>query len=356
MNPLGYFPVLCILSFALFLEAKPLSDSLPILDHFSQAGNSVSRFKVERFLLKQDSSVEFVDYSLGYKWSGHAVGAMLWCVNFGISAYELKQVLDAVSRQNVLLDSTGKQVALSNSLYKFTIPLTIGSEVASFVQSLLYNRSDFLLHKGARAYNAALARKTKGSPGLDLHIETMRNGWYKQAGLLMEEPVLLGVLREQPSSRPFAYWSRASKEIGIQTGSWAGMYIGLAVLSYLWEASGDTSFIIDKRARDSNLRIGVSLAVFAIANAIVSSVTKNAGIKKYNAALPRPPAMPAVRARGPDSTKTGIFEGPPETPVKAPLDEPAKPPAASSPAGAPAETPAQVPPDTTRPKKEIIGW
>ena len=65
----------------------------------------------------------------------------------------------------------------------------------------------------------------------------------------MTEPVLYGVLREQPASRPGANWSAVLKEIGIQAGEWGGMYIALALLSYLEGASGDTSIIIDKRAR-----------------------------------------------------------------------------------------------------------
>ena len=332
MTILRHAWILLILFLSLFAEAKPLSDSLPIQGNFSQDGHWVSRFKVERFLLTQDSGVEFVDRSMGYKWSGHAVGAMLWCVNLGVSAYQLKLVLDAIEKQNILLDSTGKQEALTNRLYQFTIPLTIGSEVASFVQSRLYNRSDYLLHKGALAYNASVAQKFPAGPGLDLHIEKDKNGWYKQGGLLMTEPVLYGVLREQPASRAGANWSVVLKEIGMQVGSWGGMYIGLALLSFLQESMGDTSVIIDKKARESNLTIGISLTSFGIINAIVSAVTKKAAIKKYNGALPGRPVTPATP---PDSTQTGIIEGP----VKKPTNTP--------------DT--TVTPDTTTTKKEQIG-
>jgi hypothetical protein len=329
MNILRHAWVLSILFCVPFTEAKPLSDSLPIQGNFSQDGHWVSRFKVERFLLKQDSSVEFVDHSLGYKWSGHSIGAMLWCVNIGVSLYQLKQVIDAIEKQNILLDTTGKQEALTNRLYQFTIPLTIGSEVASFVQSRLYNRSDYLLHKGALAYNASVAQKYPGGPGIDLHIEKDRNGWYKQGGLLMTEPVLYGVLREQSASRAGANWSAVLKEIGTQVGSWGGMYIGLALLSYLQESMADTSIIIDKKARESNLTIGITLTSFSIIDAIVSAVTRNAAIKRYNAALPARHVAPVAPR---DSSQTGIIEGP---------------------AKKPADTTAT--PDTTTPKKEQIG-
>jgi len=277
MNILRLAFALSLLFCVPFAGAKSLSDSLPIEGNYSQDGHSVSRFKLERFLLAHDSSVELADHSLGYKWSGHVVGATMWCVNLGVSAYQLEQFLDALKKQNAIIDSTGKQEAFSNSLYKFTIPLTIGSDAASFVQSLLYNRSDYLLHKAALAYNSSIA---KNGPAIDLHIEKEKYGWYKQGGLLMTEPVLYGVLREQPASRASANWSAVLREIGIQAGEWGGMYIALALLSYLEEASGDSSIIIDKKARDSNLKIGVSLAAFGIVNAIISTVTRNSAIKK----------------------------------------------------------------------------
>jgi hypothetical protein len=287
--------------------------------------------------------MEFVDRSLGYKWSGHSVGALLWCANLGVSLYQLKLVIDAIEKQNILLDSTGKQEAFTNRLYQFTIPLIIGSGVASFVQSRLYNRSEYLLHKGVLAYNASIAQKFHNGASIDLIIEKEKYGWYKQSGLLMTEPVLYGVLREQPASRPFVYWSWATKEIGVQTGSWAGMYIGLAVLSYVVESMADTSMIIDKKARDSNLRIGISLAGFAIVNAIVSAVTRNAGIKKYNEALPKRPGTPANKAvTPPDSTQTGIIEGPAKGPVRTAAD--------TTGTGLP-----KIPPDTGRTKNEVIG-
>jgi hypothetical protein len=331
MNIFAQVLALFILLPATLAWTRSLSDSLPIEGHFSQSGNSASRFKVERFLLKQDSSVELADRSLGYKWSGHVIGASLWCVNLGVNAFEFEQFLDALKKQNSILDSSGKQAAFSNNLYKFTIPLTIGSDAASFVQSLLYDRSDYLLHKAALAYNTKVAKNGM----IDLHIVKEKNGWYEQGGLFMSEPVLYGVLREQPASRARANWSASLKEIGIQAGEWGGMYIALALLSYLEEASGDSTIIVDKKARNSNLTIGVSLVSFAIVNAIVSAVTRNAAIKKYNAALPKPPSSLTTQNRAalaPDST--GIHEGP---------------------ATAPAEAPAKAPVDTAATKKEEIG-
>jgi hypothetical protein len=313
MTLLKYVSFISVLFSSAGICSKPLSDSLPIQGHYSQDGRFVSRFKLERFLLKQDSSTEYTDRSLGYKWSGHAVGALLWSVNIGVCVYQLKQVFDALERQNNILDSTGKQESFVNGLYKVTIPLTIGTEMTSFIQTRLYNRSDYLLHEGALAYNASVLKKSSKNSEMDLHIEKGKYGEYKQGGLLFFEPVLYSVLREQPASKAYSVWSAVHKEVGVQVGSWGGMYLGLAILSYLQESMADTSFIIDKKARDFNLTLGVSLTAFSIVNAIISAVTRNVAIKKYNAALQKPNAVirgisPQKDATALDSAETGITE------------------------------------------------
>ncbi len=309
-----YLPLL-----AACAAAAPLSDSLPIEGHFLQAGRPVSRFRVERFLLKQDTSAGLADRSLGYKWSGHAIGATLWCVNLGIFAYEINQVLEAIKNQSISIDTTGRKEPFSNSLYKFTIPLTIGTEAASFVQSRLYDRSDYLLHEGALAYNASAMKKFSKDAEPDLRIEKKGYGAYTQGGLGFSEPVLYGVLMDQPASRARSVWSAVFRETGIQAGAWAGTFLGLALISYLQEYFGDTSFAIDKKARDLNLTIGVSLTAFSIVTAVVSSVIRNKAIEKYNAALPKRNVPTAPERQGmiegrpaaaPDSSRTGISEGP----------------------------------------------
>lgn len=323
MNLFRQATLVFILFFTLVASPAPLSDSLPIEGNYSQTGHSVSNFKLERFLLKQDSSLDYTDRSLGYRWSGHAVGALLWCVNIGVTAYEIKQIYDAIQNQSISVDTTGLKMPFSNNLYKFIIPIIIGTEVASFVQARLYDRADFLLYKGALAYNATLAKKR--SQDLDLHIEKLDFGGYKQAGLYLTEPVLEGVLLEQPASSSRSVLSWVFKELGIQVGSWAGDFLGLALISYLQETMGDTMFAIDKKAQRFNLTMGLSLAAFSIASAITSSVIRNKGIEKYNEALPKRniPAAPAAPepqniiegkpAAVPDSITTGISEVPKKT-------------------------------------------
>jgi hypothetical protein len=111
---------------------------------------------------------------------------------------------------------------------------------------------------------------------------------------------------EHPESRARSVWSVVLRETGIEAGAWAGTFLGLALISYLQEYFGDTSFAIDKKARDLNLTIGVSLTAFSIVSAVVSSVIRSKAIEKYNAALPKR-NVPA----GPE--KQGIIEGPGKT-------------------------------------------
>lgn len=311
------FPV-ALLLLATAASAGPLADSLPVQGHFSQNGQPVSRFKVERFLLAHDSSADLADRSLGYKWSGHAVGALLWCVDIGIAAYEIKGIYDAIKNESIL-DTNGMRQPYSNSLYKFTIPLTIGTEVASFIQERLYVRSDYLLHKAALAFNESVARKASPGSLFDLRIDKSGFGSYRQGGLTFGDPVLDGILLEQPASAARAAWSWVLKETGIQVGSWGGMYVGLALFSYLEEMQGDTTLAIDKRARAANLTIGVSLIAGSIVCAIVSSVIRNKGIEKYNEAVAMRPAAavqsspPQKAVPPPDSSGSGISELPKKT-------------------------------------------
>ncbi len=309
-EPLG---MVFFLVLALTPCAAPLSDSLPVSGHYSQNEKSVSRFRLERFLLKQDTSGDYADRSLGYKWSGHAVGAFLWCVDIGVAAYEIKQLMDAIRNQS-LVDSTGTVKPFSNNLYKFTIPLTIGTEAASFIQQRLYNRSDYFLHKGALAYNAYVAHKVSHDDFFDLHIDRAGFGQYKQGGLVFDDPVLYGVLMDQRASAGPGIWSLLTRETGIQMGSWGGMFVGLAFVSYLQQLQGDTAFVIDRKAQMQNLTIGVSLVAGSIVCAIVSAIVRNIAIERYNEALPRPPqpvrSEPAAKNAPSDSSGSGIIERP----------------------------------------------
>jgi hypothetical protein len=334
MNLRQYHCILLILAFIAPVPALSLSDSLPIEGRFSQGGHAVSRHKVEKFLLTQDTCRALVNESRTFKWSGHAIGAGLWCADIAITAYQVKQTIDAIQHMNSLLDSSGKQIPFTNDINRFSVPLLIGTQIASFAQLRLYNYADYLLHKSAIAYNASVVAKYSKDTILDLRITKVYGSTYKQCGLFMTEPVLHGVLREEPASKTLSVWSLVLKEAGNQIGEWGGMYLGLAILSYILEAQGDTSLIIDRRARQTNLHVGISLTSIGVVSSIAAAVTKKVAIKKYNQTkpsreIPRPadkqsiieepaPPLPASAATGitavptkalPDSTAGTIPEG-----------------------------------------------
>jgi len=328
MSSIKFSSLIFLTFLALSAPAAPLSDSLPIEGNYSQGGRSVSNFQLERFLLKHDTSMDYTDRSLGYRWSGHSVGALLWCIDAGVTGYEVYQIYNAIQKQGIAVDSTGIKMPFSNNLYKYAIPITIGAEVASFVQARLYDRADFLLYKGALVYNASLAKRR--SQELDMHIDKLDFGGYKQAGLYLTEPVLEGALMEQPASRSRSVLSWIFKELGFQVGSWAGDFLCLALVSYLQETMGDTMFAIDKKAQRLNLTIGLSLTAVSIASAITSSIIRNKGIEKYNEALPKrtPPAAPPPEPQNimegkpapaatpaPPDTSAGIKEKPQSPPM-----------------------------------------
>jgi hypothetical protein len=287
-----FLPILAAMA-----SAGALSDSLPIEGHYAQAGRPVSRFKLERFLLDRDSSSDFADRSLGNKWCGHALGALLWSGNIGMTIYEVNQVSRAIQDQVRTLDTTGRREPFSNRLYSFSIPLTIGTEAVSFVQARLYTRSDYLFHRAALAYNASLAKKS--SKKLELSI--VKTGWgeYAQDGLVFFRPVLYSVLMEQHASAGLSAWSWGLKETGIQLGTLGATFLALAAVSILQQTLGDTSFAIDIKERQTNLTLGISLTVGSIATAIVSAVIRKRGIIRYNEALARQNVPVAPRENKP---------------------------------------------------------
>jgi hypothetical protein len=266
------------LLFASTISAASLSDSLFIEGYYSQNGRSFSRRQVENFLLTQDTSMAFADAAKGMRLSAWAIGTTMWCINTGIAAYQVKQFVDAVEREE----------PISSNLDNLTIPLAIGGTITSFVQTRLRNRSDYLIHKGVIAYNGVLCEKLKRDSCLDLSIKKTRSGKYMQDRVFMPEHVLYGVLREQDASRTFADWSLVCKETANQTLGIGILFLALAGIGYL-----DQEGQVDTRARNMQLSLGIGITSFGIVNAIVSAVTRGAAIKEYNGAVS--PQQPSVK-------------------------------------------------------------
>jgi hypothetical protein len=260
------------------LSAATLSDSLFIEGYYSQEGTSFSRRKVENFLLTQDTSMALADAAKGLRLSAWAIGTTMWCINTGIAAYQIKQFLDAVEREE----------PISANLDNLTIPLAIGGEITSFVQNRLRYRSDYLIHKAVLAYNTDRCEKLGLDSCLDLRIKKGQEGRYMQDRLFMPEHVLYAVLRENDGSRAFANWSVVCRETANQALGIGMLFLALAAVGYLDEGP------VDRRARDTQLGLGIGITSFGIINAIVSAITRGAAIKEYNWSI-SPPVRPAVR-------------------------------------------------------------
>lgn len=260
------------------LSAASLSDSLFIEGYYLQAGKTFSRRHVENFLLNQDTSMALADAAKGLRLSAWAIGATMWCVNTGIAAYQIKEFVDAVERQE----------PISSNLDNLTIPLAIGGTIASFVQNRLRYRSDYLIHKAVIAYNGNLCKKQKRDSCLDLRIKKARSGKYMQDRVFMPEHVLYAVLRDNDNSRAFANWSYVCKETTNQTLGIGILFLALATIGYLDEGPVDT------QARDMQLGLGIGITCFSITSAIVSAITRGAAIKEYNRSI-SPPVRPDIR-------------------------------------------------------------
>jgi hypothetical protein len=260
-------PYMVLLLYAA-VSAASLSDSLFIEGYYSQQGKSFSRRQVENFLLKQDTSASLADAAKGLRLSAWAIGATMWCITTGITAYQVKRFIDAVDRQE----------PISSNLDNLTIPLVIGGEISSFTQNRLRYRSDYLIHKAAVAYNNNIRGKSVLDSTSDHRIKKVRSGWYAQDRVHMPDQVLHAVLREQEGSRSLSNWSVVCKVTADQTLGVGFLFLALAAIGYLEEGP------VDIKARDTRLGLGIGFTSFGIVNAIISSVSRKAAIEEYNGA------------------------------------------------------------------------
>lgn len=73
------------------------------------------------------------------------------------------------------------------------------------------------------------------------------------------------------------YYSQQGKKYSRR--SVENFLLALAAIGYLDEGPVDT------RARDTQLGLGIGFTSFSILNAITATITRNAGIREYNASL-----------------------------------------------------------------------
>lgn len=248
--------------------AFTLSDTLYIEGYYSQQGRSISRSKLENFLLEQNKSAMLADKAKGLRLSAWVVGTPLWCINTGYSIYQIKKIVDAVNDQQIP----------TTSLNSYAMPLFIAGDVTLLIQNFLRNRSDYAIHRAVVAYNNDLA-KMRGSDALFNHrITKDKSGWYLQDRVFMPESVLYPVLKEKDTSRSLAYWSSATGLVADQTISIGVIYLALAAIGYM-EIQGVRTNLHERQV---HMGIGIGLTSFGIINAIISGETKKAAIKKYN--------------------------------------------------------------------------
>lgn len=262
--------MISVLFFTASVTAVTLSDSLLIEGYYSQQGKSISRRELEYFLREKSVSESLINRSKRYRLSAWTIGAGMWCVNTGITIYQIKKFVDAVENQE----------PVSTSLDNVTIPLVIGGEISVFVQNRLRIRSDYLLHKAVTAYNNDMCKKFALDLPMDHLIKKEKYNWYKQDRVLMPTRVLYPVLKEKDASRPLANWSIVCRESASHTIAIGAMFIVFAAIGYIEEEG------IDIRKRNVQLGVGIGLTSFGIINAIISAVTRNTAIRKYNESIP----------------------------------------------------------------------
>jgi hypothetical protein len=264
------YPLIALfLSVSIFPETAPafqLSDTLLIEGYYSQQGRSIGRGKLENFLLNQNPSAQLADQAKGLRLSAWAIGTPLWCVNTGIAAYQIKQIFDAIEKQEMI----------SPSINNFAVPLIIGSDITLFVQNILRNRSDYALHRAVIAYNTKIAEKYFPDSVMDHRIKKNKNSsWYMQDRVFMPDGVLMSVLKEKEASRATAYWSSATDLLANQAISIGGMFLALTLMDYMVENR------ISSGAR-VKLNVGIGVTSFGIINAIIADGLKKSAIRKYN--------------------------------------------------------------------------
>ncbi|MBD3244239.1 MAG: hypothetical protein GF331_26845 [Chitinivibrionales bacterium] len=239
-------------------------DSLPLEGHYSQGGVELSRRDMEQVLLEEPVAHVLVDRAKGLRIASNVLGISTWCISAGITAYQLVGFIDAIERQK----------PYSNELDDLVLPLAIGGEIASLLQSRLRARADYLFRKGAVEYNRQLCRRTGSDRTLDHRIKEVGNGWYTQDGILMSPSTLHYVLGEERVSRGHSMRSVFYR----QTSSNAiGMGVSLLLLALM---SG-----IDDQPYRGYLISGSCTTGFGIVNLIAAAVARKRAIRVYNEAV-----------------------------------------------------------------------
>jgi hypothetical protein len=124
-----------------------VSDSLPILNHYTQDGKTLKRRNMEKMLLTVNEAGPHVKKAKKYRIASNLIGLSLWGISLGITISQLTSILRDVEE--------GKP-PITTELDKFMLPLSIGGEVSSLFQVRFIARSKYYTRKGVVAFNNQL--------------------------------------------------------------------------------------------------------------------------------------------------------------------------------------------------------
>jgi hypothetical protein len=266
--PVIIFFILCLTAVT-YCAGGLLSDSLFIDGYYSQQGKTFERSELEFFLMEKDACAQKARKSRSFRYSANGIGAAIMCASLAITYFQARALIDAVKNQ----EPVGPHVD------NMAIPLTIGGDLASFVQGQISTHSDYLLYKAVTAYNDQVQQSFYPETVIDKRITRVKSKWYRQGRLLMPINVLYPVLKEKPSSRSFASSSKVFKVLRDQAFTAGFMFFALSAFSYI----EDDPSTIDQRKRQ--LGTGIALTSVGIINWIISGVTLKRAILEYNKGL-----------------------------------------------------------------------
>lgn len=268
---------LCLCVGTLLSVNAQMLDSAIVTGHYTQEGMTLERRDMEKVLLKTPVAGIDVDNAKGLRISGGVLSLTTWLTSTGVTAYQIFGLVDAMENDR----------PYSQQIDDLVLPLTIGGQIATFIQARLRNKSNYLFHRGVLEYNRQLCRKQELDLVFDHRIKNMGGGWYEHDGLLLPSGALSYVLAKQPESRGHIARSVLYREVGSRTVSLGSSFLGIGIIR-----------VIDDQPRSDYqgyIVAGSILAGFGIINTIATTVARKNAIRAYNKAVPsRIPCNPDI--------------------------------------------------------------
>jgi hypothetical protein len=265
-------------------ERVRVADNLLIEGYYTQEGRDFSRGSVVKFLLNQPYEIaKIADKSKAYQLADYAVTPILWMATTGISAWQSIQFAKFVKNA----DFSDSNTVLYNKIWKFTVPLLIGSDISLTIHNLLRNRSNYHLFKAVKAYDSILCTKQQVNIIIDHQIKEVKPGWFMQDRVLMPTSVLYSVLKENEASHTAANSSILCRTISLYSGLIGSFCISNSVLGLIEGGPGGKR--VNKSVLYSQLGIGIGTLLLATVTSIVSGGIRDKAIQNYNGTLPKAP-------------------------------------------------------------------